>query len=144
MLVHGTCVDVDGAGVLLRGPSGCGKSDLALRLIRQAGARLVADDQVDLVAQAHHVHASPPPSLAGLMEVRGVGIVPMEHLERTALALLVDLCPLSEVERLPEDESDTILGHAFPRCRVYPFEVSSIEKLRLIIAHARRRMTPVQ
>ena len=45
LLVHGTCVDLDGRGILLRGPSGSGKSDLALRLI-DSGARLVADDQV--------------------------------------------------------------------------------------------------
>ena len=47
MRVHGTCVAIAGRGVLLRAPSGAGKSDLALRLI-DAGARLVADDQVEL------------------------------------------------------------------------------------------------
>ena len=51
MLVHGTCVELFGLGVLLRGPSGCGKSDLALRLIDD-GARLVADDQVVLTEEA--------------------------------------------------------------------------------------------
>ncbi|MEC8006219.1 MAG: serine/threonine protein kinase, partial [Pseudomonadota bacterium] len=45
--VHGTCVAIDGAGVLLRGPSGSGKSDLALRLI-DGGATLVGDDQLEL------------------------------------------------------------------------------------------------
>jgi len=45
ILVHATAIAIDGRAVLLRGPSGAGKSDLALRLI-DAGARLVADDQV--------------------------------------------------------------------------------------------------
>ncbi|HEX3418624.1 MAG TPA: serine/threonine protein kinase, partial [Stellaceae bacterium] len=47
MLVHATAIAIDGRAVLLRGPSGAGKSDLALRLI-DGGARLVADDQVEL------------------------------------------------------------------------------------------------
>ena len=71
--VHGTCIAIDGAGVLLRGPSGCGKSDLALRLI-DGGAVLVADDRVSLEARAGDLVASAPDALAGLLEVRGVGI----------------------------------------------------------------------
>ena len=59
MLVHATCVALDGAGVLLRGPSGSGKSDLALRLI-DGGARLVADDQVALSAEAGRLVARAP------------------------------------------------------------------------------------
>ena len=57
MLVHGTCVELFGLGVLLRGPSGCGKSDLALRLIDD-GARLVADDQVVLTEEAGRIQAA--------------------------------------------------------------------------------------
>ncbi|MBM3488544.1 MAG: hypothetical protein FJX67_18250, partial [Alphaproteobacteria bacterium] len=49
--LHATCIAVDGIGVLVRGASGAGKSDLALRLI-DAGARLVADDQVLVEAAA--------------------------------------------------------------------------------------------
>ncbi|RME65602.1 MAG: aldolase, partial [Alphaproteobacteria bacterium] len=47
--VHGTCVAIDGAGVLILGPSGAGKSDFALRLIDE-GAVLVADDYTDVAA----------------------------------------------------------------------------------------------
>ncbi|WP_040850329.1 HPr kinase/phosphorylase, partial [Nitrospirillum viridazoti] len=75
--VHATCVSVGGAGVLLRGASGSGKSDLALRLV-DAGALLVADDQVALAADptATLLTATAPERLAGLIEVRGLGILP--------------------------------------------------------------------
>ena len=76
--VHATCVALRAGrswrGVLLRGPSGAGKSDLALRLV-EGGGRLVADDQTALVPQGSGLVASPPGTLAGLLEVRGVGIV---------------------------------------------------------------------
>ena len=74
MLVHATCVALRPRGrswraVLLRGPSGAGKSDLALRLI-EAGARLVADDQTELVRRGNSVVASAPAGIAGLIEAR--------------------------------------------------------------------------
>ena len=57
--IHGACVDLSGAGVLLRGPSGSGKSDLALRLI-DGGASLVADDRVDLEVRDGNLAAHAP------------------------------------------------------------------------------------
>jgi len=60
--------------VLLRGPSGSGKSDLALRLIDD-GARLIADDQTHLAKKGHALIATPPPAIAGMIEVRGIGVV---------------------------------------------------------------------
>lgn len=91
--VHGTCVARDGAGVLLLGPPGAGKSDLAFRLLSR-GFQLVADDQV-LIADGV---ASAPASLAGLLEVRGLGILRLTRLEAAPLALAVEL---GEAERLP-------------------------------------------
>lgn len=84
-------------GVLIRGKSGAGKSDLALRLI-DAGAVLVADDQVLLENKT----ASAPARLRGLLEVRGLGIVRLPFIEKTTIALTVDLCSAAEIERLPE------------------------------------------
>ncbi|MEC8584968.1 MAG: HPr kinase/phosphatase C-terminal domain-containing protein, partial [Pseudomonadota bacterium] len=72
--VHGTCVAIDGAGVLLRGPSGGGKSDLALRLI-DGGATLVGDDQLELSRVQDRVVARAPGPLQGQLEIRGIGIV---------------------------------------------------------------------
>lgn len=84
--LHASCVARDGHGVLLLGGSGVGKSDLALRLLDR-GFRLVADDRVLVCGGL----ASPPEALAGLIEVRGVGILRVEAVFPVALALLVDL-----------------------------------------------------
>lgn len=127
--IHATVIDIDGDGVLLRGPSGCGKSDLALRLI-DAGARLVADDRTDLALSDGRVFASAPGELSGLIEVRGVGIVTMAALEKTPLALAVDLVGAADVERIPEPLRTDILGLALPLIRLAPFEASAPAKIR--------------
>ena len=90
MTHSGTCVAVDGRGVLLRGPSGAGKSDLALRLIDR-GAELVADDRVALVSSAGVLTASAPPALRGLMEVRGLGVFRLPYRTSVQLSLVADL-----------------------------------------------------
>ena len=90
-------------GVLLLGASGAGKSDLALRLIA-VGAELVADDRTDLTVENGTLLASPPPILAGLIEVRGLGIVAMPHCPRIRVALAVELTPDNIPPRLPESE----------------------------------------
>ncbi|MEX6723756.1 HPr kinase/phosphorylase [Parapedomonas caeni] len=97
--VHGSCVAIGGRAVLLTGPSGFGKSDLALRLIDR-GAMLVADDYVALSCDGDRLIAAPPPRIAGLLEVRAVGLVRLPYLRRAPVALVVDLGV--EDERLPE------------------------------------------
>ena len=89
------------AGVLLLGESGTGKSDLALRLMVM-GAVLVADDRCDLFVAAGALRARVPDSLAGLIEVRGVGIVQMPYRPEARIALAVRLVAPSAVPRLPE------------------------------------------
>src|ERR1700753_2284297 len=96
--VHGTCIAFDGKGILLRGPSGCGKSDLALRAFA-AGASLVADDRVALTVRGTALHASAPPQLYGLIEVRGIGIVKMEATSDIPVTVVVDLDAPDNVER---------------------------------------------
>jgi HPr kinase/phosphorylase len=132
ILVHATAVAIDGRAVLLRGPSGAGKSDLALRLI-DAGARLVADDQVELRRAGGRVLVRAPAATAGLMEVRGVGILQLEPLPEAALAMCVDLVPLAEVERLPEIRCEYVLGLAVPSIALSPFEASAAAKLRFAL-----------
>jgi HPr kinase/phosphorylase len=132
ILVHATAIAIDGRAVLLRGPSGAGKSDLALRLI-DAGARLVADDQVELRRAGGRVLVRAPAALAGLVEVRGVGILRLEPLREAALAMCVDLVPSAEVERLPEICCEDVLGLAVPSIAISPFEASAAAKLRFAL-----------
>lgn len=128
--LHATCVAIDGFGVLLRGPSGAGKSDLALRLI-DGGAQLVSDDYTVVTAHGGHLVASAPESIKGVIEVRGLGLVPMTPRSRAVVGLLVDLDGGGAVERLPEPETELIDGIALPRLRIAPFEASAAAKVRL-------------
>ncbi|MBM3554154.1 MAG: hypothetical protein FJX47_01195 [Alphaproteobacteria bacterium] len=138
LLVHATAVEVDGAGVLLRGPSGSGKSDLALRLIDR-GASLIADDQVELSAEADGLIARAPAPIAGKMEVRGLGIIETRHKSATRLALVVDLdCQAGPVERMPVEAKAEYLGRLLPLLRLDAFEASADAKLRLAAANASR------
>lgn len=132
LLVHATAVALDGRAVLLRGPSGSGKSDLALRLI-DAGARLVADDQSEVWREGDTVVVRAPAAIAGLIEVRGIGIVRLAALERAPVALVADLVPAERVERLPERQSATLFGIALPLVAIAPFEASAVAKLRLAL-----------
>jgi serine kinase of HPr protein (carbohydrate metabolism regulator) len=139
LLVHGTCVAIEGAGVLLRGPSGSGKSDLALRLI-ETGATLVADDQVILEATNGEIRATAPPALANLLEVRGVGIIE-QPTSPARLTLLVDLVTPDLVPRLPEPRTEAIDGAGegvgsvdLPVLMLAPFETSAPNKVRQAVA----------
>ena len=128
--VHGTCVELAGMGVLLRGPSGSGKSDLALRLIDR-GARLVADDRVDLRVLGSALIATAPEPIAGRMEVRGIGIIDIPAVAETRLGLVVDLVAPQATERLPEPNACTFLGVRVPLIALAPFEASAAAKVRL-------------
>lgn len=133
--VHGTSVALDGEGVLLRGPSGCGKSDLALRLIDE-GARLVADDQTELRLEDGDIAMSAPATIAGQMEVRGLGLVRVPCVAAAPLRMVVDLVPSAEVDRLPEPSACILLGRSVPRLALAPFEASVAAKLRLALRAA--------
>ena len=89
------------AGVLILGESGSGKSDLALRLIAM-GAVLVADDRCDLYVSSNLIYAAAPQTLAGLIEVRGVGIISMPHEPQAHITLAARLTDQNAITRLPE------------------------------------------
>src|SRR5437764_7660222 len=130
LLLHATAIAIEGRAVLLRGASGAGKSDLALRLI-DAGARLVADDQSELFRRGDSLIVRAPATIAGLIEVRGIGIVRLDTLAEAPVALLVDLVPAETLERLPVRRKETILGLDLPLIALAPFEASAAAKLRL-------------
>ena len=98
--IHASCVSIKGRAVLIEGRSGEGKSDLALRLIDR-GAALVSDDQTICQRQSGKLLATPPVTIAGRIEVRGVGIIEMPHVERVPVALLIVI--LDAPPRFPED-----------------------------------------
>ena len=134
--VHGTCVALEGGGVLLLGPSGAGKSDLALRLI-DSGARLVGDDCIELARDGDHLVASLPTSaprgLRGRLEVRGIGIVPVRSRARVRLGLVVELRPDGPIERQPGPAFYTCLGVRVPLVVLDPFTASAAAKVRLAV-----------
>jgi len=136
LLVHATAVAITTAvgprAVLLRGASGSGKSDLALRLI-DAGARLIADDQSELRRQGEAIIVRAPAAIAGLIEVRGVGILRVDTIAEAPLALLADLTAPKLIERLPPLASERILGLDLPRIAVAPFEASAAAKVSLAL-----------
>jgi HPr kinase/phosphorylase len=133
--IYATAVALGGAGVLLRGPSGAGKSDLALRLI-DAGGLLIADDRVDLTVTEGKLLASPPASIAGLLEVRGVGIVRFPWTACTPIALVVDLARPEAIERLPSPTTTLLLSVRVPSMRLDPWPASAVMKLRLAVNQA--------
>lgn len=130
--VHATCIALEGIGLLLRGPSGGGKSDLALRLI-EGGARLVADDYVDLEVRGGRLVATAPETIAGLIEARGVGVLRIGNLPEVPVALVVDLVPAGAVDRLPEPAHCNDFGLSLPLVRLDPFQASATAKVRLAL-----------
>lgn len=108
MYWHASCAarqhQPGGDALLLLGPSGAGKSDLLLRLIDR-GFALVADDQV-IVEEGL---ARPPASLAGLLEVRGLGLFCLPYIAPARLRLVVSL-GAQFAERLPMPRLHEALG----------------------------------
>jgi HPr kinase/phosphorylase len=123
--VHASVVLVGSRAVLIRGPSGSGKSQLALELIEMARARsfpfarLVADDRVHLEATHGRLLARPAETLAGLIEVRGAGLMRLAHEASAVVGLVVDLAA-ADAQRLPEASRRTteIDGIELPRLAV--------------------------
>jgi serine kinase of HPr protein (carbohydrate metabolism regulator) len=120
-IVHGTALLAGAQGVLIRGPSGAGKSALAYHLIRR-GARLVADDRVFLSACHGRLVAAAVSPIAGLIELRGRGIVAVPHERSAVVRLIVDFVTPEALERMPDSSQLTaaILGIELARQPVPP------------------------
>jgi HPr kinase/phosphorylase len=140
-VIHGSCMAVDGHGVLLLGAPGSGKSDLVLRFLDHQGsgtsgrlrsAYLVADDQVVVQRDGGILTASAPPQIAGKLEVRGLGIVSAPAIPQAPLVLAVRLTPAAEIERLPDltQSRFDILGLVIPLILIDPDKASAPARIR--------------
>lgn len=145
--VHGTGLLLGEAGVLLRGPSGAGKSVLALTLLdrwegRGLPAFLVADDRIDLVSGRAGLTMRAPESIAGLIELRGRGIVKRPHKSPVALHLVIDLVP-DLARMLEEDQMVTDLaGQIVARAPVPSGDVVSLGHQMLLVIEAIAALSP--
>ncbi|HQV04074.1 MULTISPECIES: HPr kinase/phosphatase C-terminal domain-containing protein [unclassified Novosphingobium] len=118
LLHQASCVAIQGRAVLIEGAPGSGKSSLALALIDR-GAVLVGDDGVRLEAVDGHLIASPPPHIAGLIEVRNLGLLEFPVANATPVALVLRLDP--DAPRFIEAAEDYALGgSALPLVRLWP------------------------
>ena len=119
----------DWRGLLIEGPSGAGKSDLALRALEH-GFRLVADDRVVAFVVRGRLYGRSPDPLAGLLEVRGLGITRQVHLPFARIVLAVRCVERADsVDRLPEFGAVDVLGLSLPCIEVWPFEPAAPNKL---------------
>jgi HPr kinase/phosphorylase len=137
--LHGTCVSVNGEGVLILGAPGTGKSDLALRLIDEPGfgvseslmrGKLISDDQVIVTRQKDKLIASAPSTIQGKLEIRGLGIVSLARRPSVHLLLVVRLQSHSAIERLPDHGTFDILGLALPLVEIDGNSPSAPARLR--------------
>ena len=112
LIMHATCVDVNGSGVLIIWRSGSGKSSLAINLLA-LGSTLVADDQCKLVRKNNRYRISKPASLPKSIEIRGVGLVSVPMVNETNLDWVVNMDE-AEKERMPSPRFTEIGGFRVP------------------------------
>ena len=112
LIMHASCVDVNGSGVLIVGRSGSGKSSLAINLLA-LGSKLVADDQCELVRKNNSFRIFKPASLPKSIEIRGVGLVSVPMVKETSLDWVVNMDEV-EKERMPTPHFTEIGGFRVP------------------------------
>jgi serine kinase of HPr protein (carbohydrate metabolism regulator) len=124
----------DWRGALIEGPSGSGKSDLALRAL-DAGWSLVADDRTLLWACEGRLYGRAPDSLAGLIEARGLGVLPAPGRPYVEIRLIARCVEPGALDRLPDDQTEPLLGVSLPLVRLVALEASATAKLGRALSH---------
>jgi serine kinase of HPr protein (carbohydrate metabolism regulator) len=134
--IHASAALYDGRGVLVRGASGAGKSRLVLDLIDDAVARgrdaaLIADDRVEVEARHGRLLARAPRAIAGLVELRGFGMVRMTHETACVVGLVVDI-EETQPPRMPEDEARIadIAGIPLPCLKLWREDPRGVVRVR--------------
>lgn len=143
-LVHATAIALRGRAALIRGAPGAGKSDLALRCICLPPSKylpdtaiLLADDQVLVENSDGILIARPPPSIAGKLEIRGMGIRDFPYLSAAPVVLVADLVPRDRIERFPDPPGRIVIsGVELQWLAIDPFDASAPLKLLLAISDA--------
>lgn len=129
--IHASTVAREGRAVLITGPSGSGKSDLTLRLIDH-GFTLVSDDRTLLRKDGDRLLASAPSPIAGKLEVRGIGIVDVPHMDDVPAALIVELT--SDIQRMPDENRERpILGVDLPLVTIDAMTASAPSKVAIAL-----------
>ena len=138
--IHASALLVGAKAALIRGPAGSGKSQLVWHLIEAATqssgfgalpfARLVADDRAHIQACAGRLVVRPAAELAGLIEIRGLGVRRLPYESMAALGLVVDL-DAADGERYPRAEAErtSIDGVILPRLAIAPGQPALIPVL---------------
>ena len=116
-LANVSCVAIGGRGLLIEGAPGSGKSSLALALIDR-GAVLIGDDGITLAPRGDRLWALPPPNIAGLIEVRNVGLVSLPTAP-APLALVIRLDPAAP-RFIETPDNVSVAGHPVPAVTLWP------------------------
>lgn len=123
--LHATAIVVGETGIVFTGPSGSGKSELAFSFLTEAErcglfAALIADDQIFVYRDGETIMAERPETIAGLLELRGSGIISIKSVSRAALHFAVTTVLSAESPRLPDENEALALpcGGQLPLLRI--------------------------
>ena len=142
-MMHSTAISLNGDGILIKGPSGSGKTDLALRLI-ESGGKLISDDQVIIKRKAKKLFLSSPEGLNGLMQLPGIGIVKVDHVQNIPLELVVKLQPYNVLEPFPINNQEFIEDFSIPSLNLYSFAISATAKIKIALDVQRNKIRLIE
>ena len=131
--IHASAVLIGPKAALIRGPAGSGKSQLIWNLLQSAlpFTRLVADDRANIEACTGRLLVRPAPALAGMLEIRGLGIRCLPYEGVAAVALVVDLAAEDAARHPGQEAGKTVIGGvSLPRLPIAP----GIPALPLVLA----------
>lgn len=120
---HACALEIDQIGILIIGKSGSGKTSLMMGLLERAKqenkeAYLVTDDRVHLKTSGEKLDAETPGTIAGLVEIRGYGVIAHPNKNTTAIKLVVELVKDESIERMPEQKYYEFEGMRLPLLEV--------------------------
>jgi len=121
--IHASAVLIGPKAALIRGPAGSGKSQLVWDLLQNAlaFARLVGDDRVHVGTHAGRLLVRPAPALAGMLEIRGLGIRRLPYETVAAVGLVVDLAAEEATRHPAQEAGKTVIGEvSLPRLAIAP------------------------